>query len=300
MRYEELYLKSIEIEKNLQAKGVAPQVIRGRFKDYQNEVKKLDVAWKEKQVKGESEGIEFGGQQVFALKELREIVEVLEPLIDIYDTLPEESKRIVKEKIEIILTGPTYLIDEGGNTKARNYQFEFRLTAKFISAGYEVYFLNNPDIVIKIKGRKYAIECKRVTGTTARSIQTNIESAVDQLMLHKSDYYAGIIALDVSALLDRRTDILLSSSRELASEQILNDVQKMIMKDFERSQKVRRYANSHLVAMLYNFSGSYSIPNTNEVGWGQGTGILLFSENPTKMEAFNEDFAEYRNGSSSE
>lgn len=296
--YENLYLKSIEIETLLQKKGILSANSQVRFREYQNEVQLLSLAWKQKLVNNEDGKVKFGGLQVLALKELREIVELLEPVINTYDTLPENSKKLVKEKVSIILTGATYFMNEGKNTEARNFQFEFRLVAKFIEAGYKVHFLENPDIVVEIKGKRYAIECKRVTGKSQRSIQVNLESAIDQLIRNKEHYYAGIVALDISALLDNRRDFLRSISRESAGNKVLDDMEFMLFEDFKRYQKLKKYSTSHIVALLYNYSGAYVIPNVDDVGWAQGTDILVFDkENPTRAKRFIKDFANYRNSS---
>lgn len=111
--YENLYLKSIEIEKLLQEKGILSMSSQGRFKEYQNEVQRLSLAWKQKLANNEDGKVEFGGLQVLALKELREIVEIMEPVINMYDFLPENSKKLVQEKLSTILTGATYFMHEG-------------------------------------------------------------------------------------------------------------------------------------------------------------------------------------------
>lgn len=297
LSYENLYLKSIDLENKLQGKKVISKIRGGRFKEYQKEVLTLAQAWKAKLANNEDPKVEFGGLQVLALKELREIVEILTSLLKIYDSLPNESKKVVREKVEIILTGTTYILDEGDNTEARNFQFEFRLAAKLAEAGYAISFFENPDILVGVNNRKYAIECKRITGSSTRTIQSNIETAVDQLISHKEDYYAGIVALDISALLDKRTDLLKGESREATQNRVLDDLQIKLFSDYKRIQKLKKYSHSHLVALMYNFSGSYIVENINEVGWAQGTTILQFNkENPIKAKRFNEDFTSYRDG----
>lgn len=294
--YETLYLKSLEVEKELVAKKITPP-IKGRFKKYQDEVRKLSIAWKKRVENKEDENVSFGGTQVLALKELRELIDVLEHVLGIFDTLPNNSKKILSQKMNLILTGATYFTEEKDRTDARNVQFEFRLASKLIEAGYEISFFENPDIAVRIGDRKYGIECKRITGTSPRAIQANIEDAIEQLILYKANYHAGIVALDVSALLDKRTDLLTSTSVERAGNKILDDLQAMLFRDFERYQKLRKYSHSHLISLFYNFSGSYVIEQDNEVGWVQGTGVLVFNkENPIKAKTFNSDFERYRTG----
>jgi len=296
--YETLYLRSLEVEKKLIKKGIASTPILGRFKEYQKEIHQLDLAWKNRKENKEDDIVSFGGIQVLALKELREIVDVLIPVVATFDNLPKNSKAIVKQKINTILTGATYVINERGNTSARNFQFEFRLAAKLIEAGYSISFYENPDIVVEIKGKRYAIECKRITGKSSRVIQANIEEGVEQLIKHKANYYAGILALDVSALLDKRMNILTSTSRSAAGNKVLDDIEVMIFRDFKRYQKLRKYSHTHLVSLFYNFSGSYVIESKNDVGWAQGTGVLIFSEeNPIKAKTFGVDFANFRKDS---
>jgi Holliday junction resolvase len=293
--YEQLYKRSKKIEQHLIKIGLIPTSSRGRFKEYQEEIRVLSDRWKRRKEENQDEFVDFGGKQVFALKELRELIEILTPLIEVYFSLPENSQKIVKQKIKTILTGTSYIFDEKGNTTARDHQFEFRLAAKLVEAGYNVHFFNNPDIVVVTKNRRYAIECKRITGKSPRVVQANIEGAVEQLIEHKKNYYAGIVALDVSALLDKRTDLLRSTQRELATKKVLDDIQKMLFSDFERYQKLREYSYSYLVALIYNYSGSYVITGDNDVGWIQQTGVYTFDkENPRKAKTFMNDFAKYR------
>lgn len=293
--YELLYRRSKDVEKALIEIGIIPSNLQGRFKEYQKEVHKLSVKWKERKDKNLDEKVNFGGKQIFALKELREIIETLTPIIEIYKDLPENSQKIVKLKINTILTGTPYIFNERGNTAPRNYQFEFRLAAKLVEADYEIQFFNNPDICVVVKNRRYAIECKRITGKSPRVIQANIESAIDQLIEHKRNYYAGIIALDVSALLDNRTNLLQSTQRELAAKKVLDDIERMLFSGYKRYQKLKKYSHSHIVALFYNYSGSYVIKNDNDVGWIQQTGVFTFDkENPNKAEKFLADFRKYR------
>lgn len=294
--YELLFSKSVEVESKLLSAKIISSPLVGRFKEHQKKVESLAILWRKKMTEKIDSEFDFGGLEVVALKELRELVEVLEPILHIYDDLPAGSKKIVKEKINEILLGPTYIMEEGKNTKARNFLFEFRIAAKLIEAKYHVLFFDNPDLAVTEKGRRYAIECKRITGDSGRAIKDNIESAIDQLIAHKSYFYAGVVALDVSSLLDKRENLLSGTDRDAANEKVLDDIEAMLRKDIERYEKLKRYSYSHLVALIYNFSLSYVIPR--EVGWSQGTGVMVFNEeNPHKAKHFLSDFERFKRNS---
>lgn len=284
--YLDLYLSSVAIEEKLLKKQIVDS-LHGRFKDYQRESKKLGERFKGKS------GLKKGptGPQIVALKELKELVAILGRLLVVYDDLPKRSQEIVKEKISTILKGSSLISDEGRSTVARDIQFELRFAATLIDAAFIPFFYKNPDIAVEVKGKRYSFECKRITGTSPRSVQSNIEQAIDQLLLARKYFYAGVVVLDVSSLIDKRKNLLTTRDQLSALNRVSRDLEVMIKRDYDRYWKLKRAAK-HVVAMIYNHSGAYVIKSTGEIGWIQYNILLILSkENIVKGNRFEKDFS---------
>lgn len=291
--YRSLLEKSEELLQKMIQNQIISTAPYGRFKEYQKIVEIIADRSEDQISKGVVSGINLPFEEVHTLKELREIVEVVDIIMGKYEDMSETSRSKASEKIRIVLTGPTQLVNEHSNTEARNYQFELRLAAKLIETGYNVEFNTNPDIIVEANNKLYAIECKRVTGASERSIDDAIDNAITQLIEHREGFFAGIVALDISALIDQRQLLLLSSDKTRASQRVLDELEKWIRIIAGRNNKLKKHAHDYIVSLFLNYTGPCVLPN--EVTWGEGLEVMIYGkENPDKTPTFLTDFEKFR------
>lgn len=293
--YRELVNKSQKVEKLLLEKGIIDFPIKGRFKYYQNMISSLRDNWEAKtlnQFWNSFKGDEMG----FALKELQELSDIFGEVTNFYDSLSAVSKKFVKEKIPIILSGTNFTVDENSaNSAARNYQFELRLASKFIHAQYkQIDFAEHPDLLVTVDNKPYAFECKRILGNPENKIQSNIETGLKQLEKNKDKYFSGVIALDLSPQYEQGKNWLIARTREDANSIALDSLEKVANTIHSRIYKVREAAtNGYLAGIILNLSTVYVISSNNELGWVQEIGVLVFDkENPSKALQFMNDIQE--------
>jgi hypothetical protein len=116
------------------------------------------------------------GRMRFALTDIYNLMTILEQFKD-------DKSILFKKKFVEILRGSDSQIDETADTnKARNTQFELMMCARFKEVGLDSVLCNsNPDILVRVNGRKYGFECKRVFSQSGKSIESNARSAILQL-----------------------------------------------------------------------------------------------------------------------
>lgn len=293
--YRNLVDKSIKVEKLLLENKIIDSPIKGRFKRYQGMVSSLRDSWEAKtmdQFWKSSKGDELG----FALKELHELSDILEQIMASFDSLSDTSKKFIKEKMPIILSGTNFTVDENSaNSAARNYQFELRLASKFAQAKYKnIAFAEHPDLLVTVESKPYAYECKRIFGNPETKIQSNIETGLKQLERNKDSYFSGVVALDLSPQYELGKNWLIAKSREEANTIALDSLEKVANTIHSRIYKVREAAtNGYLAGIILNLSTVYVISSNNEFGWVQEIGVLVFAkENPSKAMQFLNDMKE--------
>lgn len=295
--YRNLTSKSKKVESLLLRKGILTSPIVGRYKYYQTMVSNLSDNWEAQTM--DQFWKKFSRDKMgFALKELHELSDLLENIAQIYDDLSEESKSFIKSKIPTILSGTNFTVDETPkNSAARNNQFELRLASKFITAKYKnISFAEHPDLLVGVESRPYAFECKRILGNPQKRISRNIEAAIDQLRANSSEYYAGVVAVDLSPQYEKGKNWLISESREEANKIALDSLEQVVTTIYRRMAKVKEAAEEGiLVGIILNLSTVYYISSTNELGRLQEHVILFLNkESPVKGAQFLEDMKELK------
>lgn len=291
LSYGALLEKTKEVEQKLLASGLVTKPISGRFKAYQRMIGELDDAWTQKKMadfykKGQND--KYG----FALKELREMVDIFEQLLVIYGNLSTQNKKELQNRVRQILSGPDFTVDETpANSAARNFQFELRLAAKFIQNGYhDIGFQTNPDLLISVDDRKYGFECKRILGLSERSVIENALKAIKQLDVHKDNYFGGVVAIDVSAQYEQGQKWLKSKTRDTANTYALDELQKYVQYLYNRLKQLREAASDgFVVAIWMNLSTVYVLENS-ELGWIQESGVLVLDKENPNGKIFVSDF----------
>lgn len=118
------------------------------------------------------------GRMRFALTDLDNMLMILVQFEG--DTTP-----LFKKKFKEMLGGADSQVDEiatGSSSLARNTQFELMMCARFKEIGLDARLCDpNPDILVRVNGRSYGFECKRIFSTTSRAISEHVEKAISQL-----------------------------------------------------------------------------------------------------------------------
>lgn len=234
----------------------------------------------------------------FALKELFEFVSILEQIQKLYKLADKNQKEQIKNRIEIILSGPVFTKSETSkNSKARNYQFELLLTSRLFTSGIKnVQLLENPDILATIGDRVYAVECKRVTGNFKTALISRVNEAVSQIKKYKrnNNIFSGIVAIDLSAKYEQGHRHLKSISRNSAERYVQKNLESDLIFVYKNSHKLVKEAKNNLIAgLIGNISGVYVLGH--ELGWINEISILVLNkENIFRGPIFKSDFNSLR------
>lgn len=221
----------------------------------------------------------------FCLKELRELVSIFEFAQKQLRTIRKEEAKTFIFKLKTILDGATMTHQESHkNSHARNYQFELRLAAKFYEAGYtNISYDSGHDLLIKIRGRKYAIECKRVTTDKTDVIIRRTNEAIEQLEKNKN-YYAGIVALDITQKFEKGVNWIVSDDRKNAGNFVAKTISDLLDEVRNRDQKVKSAAKDETIVMIIgNLSCAYLIEKTKDLGWFQQSMFFILNEENTSQ-----------------
>jgi hypothetical protein len=99
----------------------------------------------------------------------------------IHDNLGAQDQRILKIKLTDTLKGASTTRHElPTNTQPRDTMFELSVCARLNWRGFQAYLFDpNPDLIVRYRGTRIAIECKRVF--SKKSIDYHIEKANEQL-----------------------------------------------------------------------------------------------------------------------
>lgn len=116
------------------------------------------------------------GRMRFALTDLNNLNLIL-------DCFEGDISEVFRNKFKDMLGGSINQVEEVSTSSCpRDTQFELLMCAKFREKGFNAQLGKiNPDIVVKINGRKYGFECKRIFNFNQGAVQRNIEKAIDQL-----------------------------------------------------------------------------------------------------------------------
>ena len=166
-----------------------------RFHQLRKVAQRACAALKEEHATGEPAYLKSVGNYVFGLTEALEFCTVFEAFND----SPSEE---IRPKLLSALSGPISITSETpSNTRPRNTMFELVLAADWKLNGLDV-SLGDPDIILRIEGHTFNVECKRVYGEA--SLYDNLRSARNQLRkkTNISPRTHGLIAVSISRLVN--------------------------------------------------------------------------------------------------
>jgi hypothetical protein len=142
---------------------------------------------------------------------------------------------ILKEKMTILLQGKLFHEEDVATSSSRNILFELTMYAYLKEAGLDANLCKiNPDILLKIGGVNYNIECKRIFTETPNSVDRNVMDASHQLRKVKEVGEHGevnhcIIALSIEQLVSKKRKLVSKDPQE-GLKMIRDDIVKFINK----------------------------------------------------------------------
>jgi len=115
--------------------------------------------------------------------------------------IDKQNIEIFLKKLKIVFNAPLLMSDETYNSnEGRNLFFELKLFLRLKKAKYNANLCVNhhPDILLKVAGREYAIECKRIY--KPEKLIPNAKRAIEQLQKYSigQENRFGIVAISVT------------------------------------------------------------------------------------------------------
>lgn len=125
------------------------------------------------------------------------------------------------------------------------------LYVKLAKASYDTSLNIHPDILVKINGREYAIECKRIF--SENSLIRNILDAREQLRKHSLNKrnQLGIIAMSMTRSIHAGNRKLVTETIEQASAIASNKINDVYQK---HESEIRRNLSYKFPAILFDYS----------------------------------------------
>lgn len=209
------------------------------------------IEWAENERKGSEGAKEFMTNSLrrkkfyFSLADISELQEILKHSEEI-------NPPTLKEKLHKYMKGNILPSEENtNNNEAKNIGFELRLVSKFLSDGYDVtYGQNNPDILVKVDGIKYYIECKRIFSES--KIEAAISDGKNQLdgLLVNDDCF-GIIAVSFSRIKVVEDMMMLCKDEADARRRMDGLLATFIA---QKQKYWKQISNKKIIAVLLHFS----------------------------------------------
>jgi hypothetical protein len=137
--------------------------------------------------------------------------------------------------------------------------FELALAAQLRLGGAEV-SVGEPDIAVRLSGRRFLIECKRPFRKD--SLRANVRGAAEQLggHLEADSEAAGIVAISVTRILNPGTKLFVAPSE--AAKDSLGDPIRQLMKETEESWE--KYGlHARIATVLFHVSTPGVIQDRN-------------------------------------
>ncbi|MDO8341421.1 MAG: hypothetical protein Q7T59_05620 [Candidatus Woesebacteria bacterium] len=290
-KYGKLVKNAKMCERELHKIGVWQKGVEGRFQTYIKSVDLLDQALKKGLVPEFLKENNQHGEMFFKLKQLYEFTSILSSVLPFLATLPINQKKELVEKLKIALTGPVLPEDENHNNNSpRNNMFELLVLSKLLRSGYKnIQIFKNPDILLIINKRQYPIECKRIITLNERGLISALNTAINQIKNNwKKNFFKGVVAIDITPLLEQGNNILDSGGIYSAEASVQNKLEKVFNSIYLRSKKLRKI-NGEIIGILLNVSCVYIVPGT-ELGWMNQIAVgVLNKENPEEGSIFIKD-----------
>ncbi len=293
--YKELLKRASICSVRLDELSIWPKNKFGRFQFYQRLVGQLDAALEKGNISDFLQVNNQHGDCGFALKQMHELVTIFENVLNLLEIQKKTGEDNTIQKLKFVLSGPNFPREETDkNSAARNYQHELLLASRLFDSGYkDIEFQDNPDILVIVNGRRYGIECKRIIGSSEKTIINSVNTAVEQLEKVKENYFAGIVSIDLSVLYEQGSNFLESGTATTADNFVQSEL-------FEQSQFVRQNSskliksasNGLIVSLFASISCVYVLKPTAEMGWVNEVSVcVLDKENVCRAPIFTKDFA---------
>ncbi len=294
--YGNLLKRTEVVKQKLEEYYIWPKDKFGRLHRYEKVVFGLDKSLKNNTVDDYLKRNNSTGEVGFALKQLFEMVFISENVLGIFRRATEEERKQLAKRIKDVLSGPPYTKNEtASNSLARNSQFELLLAARLISRGYnDVKLLENPDILVKIKDRNYAFECKRLTSQSKSAITDNVNNAITQITRNRSnDVFGRVVAVDLSSQYEKGENWLGGKSHNSAENFAQRELGKDAMYIIKNCPKLIENAKANIiVSLIVGMSCVYVLNEKPELGWINELSVCVFDkENIFRAPIFKEDFA---------
>lgn len=170
------------------------------------------------------------------------------------DFLSKCNRKILKKKLKNILEISDPPNENILNNAGRNTLFELLLYSYLQSVDIDCDLHDpNPDMIAKIKDKKYFIQCKRVFSENGEAIRTNVLSALRQLnndLKDKNENDFGIIALSVERFFTGGNKMLIAETEEIAKQELNNNLRNIVDKYGRYWQDKSLITDKRIVAVL--------------------------------------------------
>jgi hypothetical protein len=182
--------------------------------------------------------------------------------IDIYYAFkdePVEELHGLRDKLQKGVNGPINSADETSkSTSSRNYIFEALMAARshHPHRGVNTMLNTESDTGITIKKKKLWIECKRIS--SASKIEANVKDASNQLekilSRKKGSGNRGVVAIDVTKLLNSDGDLFVQQNDDALIESIDRMMDQFIAKNSSHWEKVYARRSKKIIGTIIHFS----------------------------------------------
>ncbi|HUW77498.1 MAG TPA: hypothetical protein VMV52_01960 [Candidatus Nanopelagicaceae bacterium] len=176
-----------------------------------------------------------------------------------FEVIPAHQLTSIIGKLQKGVNGPINVADETPeSTAARIFIFEAVVAAKAHrpDRGIEAILAARSDTGISLNGQKLWVECKRVT--TVNAIESNARKASSQLeTILESEVGSddrGIVALDVSKILNPGDKIFVASNDNELSESIVRMMRQFIEDHSPIWQRVYERRHEKIIGTIIKFS----------------------------------------------
>lgn len=248
--YEDIFERYSDAIKWMIDVGV--QIGTGRTSHYE----KIVGYWKDSyKTASAEEGKKIFPDFVSSMFEIHDFMDVYEA----FQNVPPDRLTSIVHKLNKAVNGPINAMEETPkSTTARNFLFEAVVAAKANnpSNGIQAILHAESDTGISIEGKKIWVECKRIS--TPDNIESNIRGASKQLesILKKKvgSGHRGIVALDVSKIVNPKDQIFVSNNDSELLESVDQMMDKFIRKYSSIWQHIYERRHTKVIGTIIRFA----------------------------------------------
>lgn len=176
------------------------------------------------------------GEEVSVL-EFESVMYDISELLFIYNAINNCDDKALEPLLADLVKGQVRKGLQVGDERARNFEFELKVIAKYFKLGFELDLTTNADLIVKDQnGSQLLIECKRLTSN--KKLGKRINEAAKQL--HKKYQYClqpmatrGLIFLDISNLVNTEFKIIRAETYHEAERFLGGKVDEFANKNYE-------------------------------------------------------------------